>query len=157
MKKVIFTLVLLALFLTGCGDRSSSDDTDGIVVIRETMFITQINDINLNSRDYLGKTIKLEGFIKRNHWNDHDYFFVIRNGPGCCGDDGEIGFEISWDPDYSGSGNHMDQRNSFPAPNDWVEAIGELKSYSFLGYPHLFLVLSELNVLEKRGIEFVMR
>ena len=65
MKKAALTLILLVLFFSGC----RSGDDSGIIEIRENMFLTQVNDINLNFRDYLGRTIKLEGFIQRNHWN----------------------------------------------------------------------------------------
>ena len=154
MKKAVLGLILLVLFITGC--RGGSDDS-GIVEIRENMFLTQVNDINLNYREYLGRTIKLEGFILRNHWNERDYYFVVRNGPDCCGNDGEIGFEISWNPDNDGSGQPMDQRNSFPDVDEWVQAVGVLNSYDFMGQPFLFLTLSELNVLETRGLEHVIR
>ena len=159
MKKAVFASILFVTILSvfvimGCEKKSTGPE---IIEIRENMFISQINSINLNSKDYLGKTIKLEGFIKRNHWNDKDYYFVIRNAPGCCGDDGEIGFEVSWNPDYMGSGNPMDERSGFPAVNDWVEAKGELKSYRFMGTLNLFLVLSEIKVLENRGVDFVTR
>jgi uncharacterized membrane protein YcgQ (UPF0703/DUF1980 family) len=121
------------------------------------MFITQIDDIILNQKSYLGRTIRLEGLFRRNHWNDKDYYFVIRTTPGCCGDDGQAGFEISWNPDHDASGNDIDQRQKFPEINEWVQVTGELKSYDFHGLDYLFLVLSELNVLETRGAEFVSR
>ena len=155
MKKAVFGIILLVLFFTGC-NKDGSDDTS-IVEIRENMYITQINEINLNYREYLGRTIKLEGFISRNHWNDRDYYFVIRNGPNCCGDDGEVGFEITWNLDHDATGNTMDQRSSFPEVNDWVQAIGELKSYHYMGFNFLYLALSELNVLQTRGLENVIR
>ena len=155
MKKTLLALIILALFISGC-NRDRSDDS-GIYEIRENMFLTQINDINLNYRQYLGRTIELEGLILQNHWNDRDYYFVIRYGPDCCGDDGVVGFEISWNPDHDATGHPMDQRSSFPKENEWVKAVGVLNRYDFMGFNYLYLALSELTVLETRGLETVMR
>ena len=128
----------------------------GIVDVRENMFLTQLNDINLNYRTYLGKTVKIQGMFKHLHWDGKDYYFVYRRTPGCCGDDGEVGFELSWNQDYQGSSTGPDG-NTYPGTNDWVEARGVLRSYEKSGYPFLYLALAELNVLEERGAEFVNR
>ena len=183
VKKAALASIVLAILITGCnngksnvpaapfsivqtGGKSDVSSGDQVVEIRENMFITQINDINLNYRDYLERTIKLEGMLKIYTWNDNYYYYVIRNAPGCCGDDGEVGFEVSWKKDYQGpNGNGSNDNGSndnsdnetYPKPNDWVEVKGALKSYNFLGSTYLYLALSELNVLEKRGAEFVMR
>ncbi|MDR0455596.1 MAG: hypothetical protein LBH20_02800, partial [Treponema sp.] len=54
----------------------------GVVEIGEKMFIAQVNDIYLNAKDYMGKTIKLEGMFKC----EDPYNFVVRYGfGGCCG------------------------------------------------------------------------
>jgi uncharacterized membrane protein YcgQ (UPF0703/DUF1980 family) len=123
----------------------------GVVEIKEKMFIAQTNDIYLNPEDYLGKTIKLEGLFKLEQYQGNaasPYCFVIRYGPGCCGNDGNAGFEVAW-PDVT------DAAKPYPAPDEWVEAIGTLESYEENGYPFLYLALSQLNVLKKRGAEFV--
>ena len=156
MKKAALVLILFVLLITGCGGRATTD-TSGVLQIRENMFLTQITDINLNPREYLGRTIRLEGFITRNHWNDRDYYFVGRTGPDCCGGDSNIGFQISWNPNLDSNGLSVEERSNFPEIDEWVEAIGVLHSYDFMGYPYMFLALSHLNVLEKRGIEYVTR
>jgi uncharacterized membrane protein YcgQ (UPF0703/DUF1980 family) len=122
----------------------------GVVEIKEKMFIAQINDVYLNSEDYLGKTIKLEGIFMQDEGYDKTYSFVIRYGPGCCGTDGNAGFEVAW---------AKDQSKPYPAVDSWVEAIGVLKTYEEEdGYmPYLYLDLSSLNVLNKRGAEFVLQ
>ncbi|MDR0451845.1 MAG: hypothetical protein LBH15_02245, partial [Treponema sp.] len=70
-----------------------------IVEIKEKMFIAQTNDVYLNPEDYMGKTIKLEGLFKTETGYDEQaaYCFVLRYGPGCCGFDGNAGFEVAWD------------------------------------------------------------
>jgi uncharacterized membrane protein YcgQ (UPF0703/DUF1980 family) len=111
------------------------------------MFIAQTNDVYLNAEDYLGKIIKLEGLFKREQYLEEGaaYCFVLRYGPGCCGNDGNAGFEVAWDA----------AEGEYPAVDEWVEAIGTLKSYEEDGYPYLYLSLSSLRTLEERGAEFV--
>ncbi|MDR2758149.1 MAG: hypothetical protein LBB78_02075 [Spirochaetaceae bacterium] len=121
-------------------------DSDGIIEIKEKMFIAQTNDVYLNPEDYLGKTIKLEGLFKSEIGYENTYCFVIRYGPGCCGYDGNAGFEVVWDdPD----------KRKYPDEDAWVEAVGNLQSYDEDGYPYLYLALTSLTVKKTRGSEFV--
>jgi hypothetical protein len=120
--------------------------------IKEKMFIAQTNDVYLNPQEYVGKTIKLEGLFKLEQYAggaDAPYCFVIRYGPGCCGYDGNAGFEVAWD-----SPGTLDAKK-YPREDDWVEAVGELKYYDEDDYPFLYIALSSLKVLDKRGAEFV--
>ena len=121
----------------------------GVVEIKEKMFLAQINDVYLNPEDYLGKTIKLEGVFKEEQGYEKSYCFVVRYGPGCCGNDGNAGFEVAWAKEAA---------RPYPASDSWVEATGELKSYEEDGYSrYLYLDLSSLNVLSKRGAETVLQ
>ena len=115
-----------------------------VVEISERLFIAQTNDIYINTADYLGKTIKYEGLFKTMYWPDEDetYRYVIRYGPGCCGYDGEAGFEVYWDGDW-------------PEEDAWCEVVGVLELYEINGLKYPRLVLSSLTVLEERGAEFV--
>ena len=151
-KTAIIASLVFALFITSCG---RGTDT-GTVVIRENMFITQINAINLNYRDYIGRTIMLEGMFRHFYWEGNNYYFVIRNTPGCCGDEGELGFEVSWNPSHRGFDDGSDGR-TYPNRSDWVQAQGVLSSFDNFGNTFLYIALSELNVLETRGLEFVTR
>jgi hypothetical protein len=139
---------------TAAGGTGISKETGpsagGIVEIKEKMFIAQTNDVYLNPEDYLGKTIKLEGLFKSEQGfdNQQPYCFVLRYGPGCCGTDGNAGFEVAWDETEPAE-------KLYPAEDDWVEATGVLKTYEEDGYPYLYLALSSLRVLEEKGAEFV--
>jgi hypothetical protein len=42
-----------------------------------------------------------------------------------------------------------------PQEDEWVEAVGTLKSYEEDGYPYLYISLSSLSIKETRGTEFV--
>ena len=120
-------------------------NTGKIIEIKEKLFIAQVNDVYLNPDDYMGKTIKLEGIFKRETYGAQDYCFVLRYGPGCCGADGNAGFEVMAEG----------AAKNYPAVDDWVEAVGVLKSYEEDGFPFLYLALSSLTKLDKRGAEFV--
>jgi len=116
----------------------------GIIEIKEKMFVAQVNDVYINTEDYLGKTIKYEGIFKPVHWKSEDstYYFVIRYGPGCCGYDGEIGFEVSWGGEALKDGA-------------WCEVVGVLEAYEKSGGKYLRLALTSLTALAARGSEFV--
>jgi uncharacterized membrane protein YcgQ (UPF0703/DUF1980 family) len=126
-----------------------------VIEIKEKMFIAQTNDIYLNPGDYLGKTIKLEGLFISTRYEgyEHPYCFVIRYGPGCCGSDGNAGFEIAWET--APLQETEETETIFPESEAWVEAVGTLKTYEEDGYPYLYLSLASLKTLEKRGAEFV--
>jgi uncharacterized membrane protein YcgQ (UPF0703/DUF1980 family) len=129
------------------GETPASGQTDpaGIIEIREKLFIAQTNDVYLNPQNYLGKIIKLEGLFKPvSYENGASYNFVLRYGPGCCGNDGTAGFEVAWDSPAE-----------YPEEDEWVEAAGILDSYEEDGYPFLYLSLLSLEVKQERGAEFV--
>ena len=139
----IFTVILL-LFVNGC-NRTNTEESS-IIEIRERMFLTQVNDIYLNSSSFLGKTIKLEGIFQEYTWDNRLFYFVLRNSPGgCCGNDGRAGFEIRW-PE-----NNV---RAFPENNSWVEVMGILR---VTPDRLLYLELLSLRVSDTRGLEFVYR
>jgi hypothetical protein len=129
--------------------------------IREKMFIAQTNDVYLNPEDYLGKTIKLEGLFKIDQYVgvDTEYCFVLRYGPGCCGNDGSAGFEVSWGRPQPYTGPEtiktLPTGPAYPAVDAWVEVVGVLDTYEEDGYPYLYLDLVSLAEKEDRGAEFV--
>jgi len=168
-KKIALASITALLLITSCGngkneaeqaanaDAKAANEAElsvpeGVdLVIREKMFIAQVNDIYLNSDDYIGKKIKLEGIFMDMFSGSSRYCFVIRKGPGCCGSDGQVGFEVSWNP----PGQIMLEKREYPKRNAWVEAQGVLSEYEESGTNFLYLALTDLNVLEKRGAEFV--
>jgi len=147
----IITIVISSFLLICCSKTKKTDsDNDKIIEIKEKMFITQVNDVYLNPKDYLGKTIKLEGIFKNDQsFDGEQYFFVLRYGPGCCGYDGVAGFEVKWDDS---------KKHPYPKVDSWVESTGVLKQYDADGYDqYLYLDLISLNVLDKRGAETVVQ
>jgi hypothetical protein len=131
------------------GARPAGAPSGDMVEIGEKFFIAQTNDVYLNPEDYLGKTIRFEGLFKQMRYEGGGgYCFVLRYGPGCCGNDGSAGFEVSWD-------RADPNPPPYPDEDDWVEAEGVLGYYREDDYPYLYLDLLSLKVKETRGAEFV--
>ena len=171
MKKSMLAALLCIIALTGCGADTAPANTPeakeptnaatsanatasalpsapaaDAIEIKEKLFLAQTNEIYINKDDYLGKTIKYEGIFDIFEIPEMNmkYYSVIRYGPGCCGDDGNVGFEVKWDGEY-------------PKQNDWVEASGVLEEYNEGQYTYLRLALTSLNVLSERGAETVIQ
>ena len=131
MRKILISCIVFVLLLTGCA-------SGNVVNIREKMFATQVSEIYANSKDYRGKTLKLEGM-----YSDKGAFQeVYRTTNGCCGTDGWAGFRIVWD-------------GAKPNENDWVEVQGTFEPHESNGEKYLAIKATELKVLTKRGAEFV--
>jgi uncharacterized membrane protein YcgQ (UPF0703/DUF1980 family) len=117
-----------------------------VIEIKEKMFLAQTNEIYLNAEDYLGKTIRYEGFFDQtvDETTGDVFCFVIRNGPGCCpGVDNSAGFEVQGLTDWL-------------EPNDWVEVVGTLGEYEWEdGWKYLYLDVSSLQRLDVRGADYV--
>jgi uncharacterized membrane protein YcgQ (UPF0703/DUF1980 family) len=149
MKKILCAVIAGILFLAaGCvkqeANKNETDSQSNIVEIRERMFLGQVMDVYVNPYDYLGKIIKLEGIFltQENEEPKEFYNLVVRYGPGgCCGVDGLVGFEVKWE----------DRARQFPEVGSWVEAVGVLKKDN----TYLYMDLYQLNVLKKRGQEYV--
>jgi uncharacterized membrane protein YcgQ (UPF0703/DUF1980 family) len=138
--------ITAALLSFGCKKEEKTAENDAVIAIKDKMFITQINDIYLNKKDFVGKTIKLEGIFKNYESGGKNYTYVLRYGPGCCGDDGNVGFELAW---------KSRGRQPYPQDDSWVEATGVLGTYSEGSNSFLYLDLISLAVLEQRGQEYV--
>lgn len=150
--KVSDTAASPAIFNLDAGNNSrtfiSGTKTNaGLVEIKEKMFIAQVNDVYLNPDDYVGKTIRLQGLFmtQDNGSSMPPYHFVIRYGPGCCGNDGNAGFEVLWE----------NKGVTYPQDEEWVEAVGTFGAYEEDGYPYYCISLSSLKVLDERGAEYV--
>jgi len=147
MNKIITIGIILLLFFPIVSVKAKQRD---IVEIKERMFATQVSDIYLNSGDYLGKTIKLEGIFKQyEFYGEEPVNIVFRYAPGgCCGGDGQLGFEVKW---------AKDNIKQYPIENSWVEVIGVLKEEELDFNKYMYIELSSLLVLNRRGTEFVRR
>jgi uncharacterized membrane protein YcgQ (UPF0703/DUF1980 family) len=113
------------------------------VEIREKMYKTQIDDIYVNTEDYLGETISIQGMCTAmNYGGDEIYHMVYREAfDGCCSNY-YCGLEFIWD-------------GEIPKDNEWIEVVGVLDEYTEYGDVYLTLRALSVEVLDKRGEEFV--
>ena len=97
--------------------KSQVDEAKAQIEVTDNYFIEQTNDIFYNTDDYIDKTIKIEGLIYtyEDYQAERTYYAVVRNTPGCCGNDGLAGLDIRYDGEY-------------PEENTWVEVIGTIKT-----------------------------
>lgn len=117
-------------------------NTNNMVEITDNFFIEQTNDLYLNLNDYIGKTIKIEGLIYSYEDSNGDICYaVVRNTPGCCGNDGLAGLDIRYDEDY-------------PAEDTWVEVIGVVGTDTMYGSEIPAIQVSSMKIKEK-GTTFV--
>jgi uncharacterized membrane protein YcgQ (UPF0703/DUF1980 family) len=125
---------------------AATSDTGDILEIGEKMFVGQMNDIYLNPNEYLGKTIRYEGFFTffENSETGQRYDAVIRNGPGCCGYDSSVGFEVDW-------------KGDLPAVDDWCSVEGVVDLYQEEGLDYIVVRADSLDVLPYRGNDTVVQ
>ena len=153
MRKAFVLIILtsiLPIFLYGCTDEQLEVETgerlEVDVEIRERLFLTQILDISNNFEHYIGRTVRYEGIFEK-FGDEFIFAFVFRHGPGCCGDDGIIGFSVAWD----------DGRADFPENGEWVEVVGTFGVLEMEGFLFRCVFLTSITVLDVRGEEFVWR
>lgn len=117
-------------------------NTNNMVEITDNFFIEQTNDLYINLNDYVGKTIKIEGLIYSYEDSNGDICYaVVRNTPGCCGNDGLAGLDIRYNEDY-------------PEENTWVEVIGVVGTDTMYGSKIPAIQVSSMKIKEK-GTTFV--
>ena len=138
MRKILLTtLVIMLILLSGCKN-------DNVVLIRDKMFIEQCNDIYLNPERYKNKVIKIEGIYEEITIKDGTkYHLIYRRTPGCCGDDGKVGFLFNYD-------------GKMPSSDDWIRVSGVIEVVqSDTGRNNVTIRVTKLEVLKQRGVEFV--
>lgn len=115
-----------------------------IVEITEKMYLTYINEIYINAKSYLGKTIELEGMFSSEQYAGKTYYYIYRVGPGCCGNDGAMcGFEFVTE-------------ETLPKDKDWIKVKGILEEYEEAGQMYLRLKDCTVTVMEQRGKENIL-
>ena len=115
------------------------------IEITEKMYVSYINEMYMNTEEYEGKKIKLEGMFTSayDEATKQMYYFVYRTGPGCCNNDGSM------------CGLEFTTADTIPVENDWIEVIGTLESYEENGFTYLTLRDSKVTIKAERGQEVV--
>lgn len=144
MKRVIGALLIVLLLCAGC----ATQDPEGVLVIKEKLFVQQTNDVYFNIEDYLNTTVRYEGMFQtyQNSNTNETEYYVIRYGPGCCGIDAEAGFEVRWQ-------NQVPQ--PLPEENAWVQVEGVIGSFAYGRQSIPYVQVTSMVVLDKRGAEYV--
>ena len=114
---IVFATININKKATQTADNNKNVDTENAMVITDNYFIEQTNDIFYNTDDYIDKTIKIAGLIYtyEDYTSGETYYAVVRNTPGCCGNDGLAGLDIRYDGEY-------------PEEDTWVEIVGTIKT-----------------------------
>ena len=149
MKRRLILLVAVLLLLAGCangggtGQAPSFGDGD-IIEIGERFFVNEITHIQLNPQQYLGRTVQYTGMFFTEYWPPTSSYFytVIRYSYGCCGRDGNVGFEV-----------YMGDIPAFP-DDTWVEVTGVLEPFEYDGQ-EMFRLAVQTIVPTESGAEFV--
>jgi len=64
-------------------------------LLKDRLFVQQVQDIYLNPRNYTDKIVQIEGFFEKYiDGNKQERYEVFRKTAGCCGNDGRAGFEF---------------------------------------------------------------
>lgn len=158
-KKKIFMIILLVVFIAilvvvgffinnkateqMAGTNKVTADASNMLEITDNYFIEQTNDIFYNTDDYIDRTIKMEGLIYsyKDYKTGDTCYAVVRNTPGCCGNDGLAGLDIRYDGDY-------------PETNTWVEVVGVVKKVEVAGEEIPALQITSIQEKEE-GTTFV--
>ena len=170
MKKIIgIALVLLMAFgFAACSGKKESKTTAAVpeqaadIVFKEANYVTLINDVYNNPDTYLGKTVQIDGMFTSEDFSQNGgkiYYYVYRQGPGCCGNDGSMcGFEFTTAdgayPDYT------PQSGDDNAAHPWIKVTGTLEQY-YEGEgenktgPYYTLNNATYQVMNTRGAEVV--
>ena len=131
LKKTILLILLIVIVLgllalmqkpTVSNAGSSKTNNSNLKIdldITDNYFIAQTNDVYMNFEEYKGKTVRIEGYfyVYQDYTTGENYYAVVRNSPGCCGNDGLAGLDIKYDGEY-------------PAEKTWIKVVGKIDKYS---------------------------
>ena len=110
MKKYLFTVLIFCIFLLCCSKVGQSDkeslqngnslsqkvDID-ITKMNLNLASAQIQNIELNPKQYIGKTIKIAGsYYYASYPDTHEHFVLLSDAASCC----QYGFRFIRDGDY---------------------------------------------------------
>ena len=110
-----------------------------LTVLSSTMVYAEVNNIMTSPKNYVGKTIKMNGLYYASYFDQTDQYYhyvVITDATSCC----PQGLEFTWD------GNHA-YPDDYPEDQANIEVIGVFDSYDELGQTYYYLDVNDLSVL----------
>lgn len=170
MKK-IFSIILISIctivMISGCNKNISDNDqvedngkqeSQEIIKIMENVYVDYINEIYLDSNNYVGKTIEIEGMFnveKDDNGKNHMYVYRLtdinehvheHDEEHIDGDEEEHTVEME-----VMMGFEFDYNGNLPQKNDWIKVVGELKEID----GDLIISADSVEIMEDRGLEKV--
>ncbi|MEG1432539.1 hypothetical protein [Eubacterium sp.] len=133
---LILCIVLLLLFLSGCGSMNKPVDYD-LTQMGETLGYSQAVQILNAPQDYVGKTIRIQGVFKVAISKNTDYFCFytpISDVTACC----SVPLEFTWE-----AGSYPED---YPEVGTPIEITGEFQSYKIEGAKATFYHLTHTTV-----------
>ena len=127
---------------------SENEEYNADIVLKDKYFDTTIRDMNLNSSDYIGKTVEIEGL----YFNNGYYSFVGRyTTSNLC---------PTCPPGYSFMEFHLNGTidREFTNEGDWIKVIGTYKvgnDESSNNEDYYYLDVLSLEVMNEKGIDTV--
>lgn len=116
-------------------------ENSSAIQITESYFMSKINDVYINYKEYIGKEIDYEGFVY--FPEDHNYSMVVGRNYYCCGTDSfVVGFECDTDKQFK--------------ENAWVKVRGTVEindDNSSDIYPYLKII--SIEEMQQRGKDTV--
>ncbi|GBU24360.1 hypothetical protein R83H12_00989 [Fibrobacteria bacterium R8-3-H12] len=92
MRISVLPLLMLLLF---CQNAMAQTKNKSFCLLKDRLFVQQVQDIYLNPQTYGDKIVQIEGFFEKYmDENNQERYEVFRKTAGCCGDDGRAGFEF---------------------------------------------------------------
>ncbi len=132
----------LVLYLAaggGLGSVLASAGGDGVIVIGDKRFSTQLDDMAVNGKSYAGRTVRLEGFTAPLKAGLPWRFAVVRIYY-CCGADG---YPVGLPCEYRGDA---------PGKDAWIEVEG---TFRLDGKNAPYLEVTKLTVKDTPGSRVV--
>jgi len=106
---------------------------DGVIEIADPNFSLHMQEIQLNSNDFLGQTIRFVGMFLSTYWEGEPIYFVARLEGGCCG---FYGFEV-----------YLNEFSPFE-DESWVEVTGILEEFYVEAFDNYALRLNVIELVE---------
>ena len=165
MKKVLLIMLcVVALILTGCGQKDTTDTTANAVAtaaptqtvqtaqaessdtseidltsMSSTMVYSYVFNMISTPDDFIGQRFRIQGIYDEGLWeptNQMYHYIIIADATACCAQ----GMEFVW-----GDGSHI-YPDEYPEENAEIIVEGTFETYSEEGDPNLYCRLSDATL-----------
>lgn len=117
----------------------SSDEIIDLTTLSSTMVYAEVRNMVSNPKDYLGKTIKINGLYyvsKSENAQIYYHAVVVADATSCCAE----GLEFIW------NGEHA-YPTDFPETETKIELVGVWQAYEENGRDYYYIATDKINVL----------